>query len=99
MITREQIEEVIGPVELAASPNTVAHPSPGMHQRHYSPRKPLAITSTPPERSAYLWWSVEAASALSIQLSVTLTSMPHALPGFASSGFGGCGFDSSRAGA
>ncbi len=35
-----------------------AHPSPGMHERHYSPRTPVVIVDGPPlpaGRVAYLW--------------------------------------------
>lgn len=34
-----------------------AHPSPGMHHRHYSPRTPLVIAPAelPPGRGAYVW--------------------------------------------
>jgi L-threonylcarbamoyladenylate synthase len=42
MITRGQIEEVIGPVETGAGPE-----SPGQHPRHYSPRT-LVILGIPP---------------------------------------------------
>ena len=42
MITQDQIEEVIGPVETGAGPE-----SPGQHPRHYSPRTPV-ILGTPP---------------------------------------------------
>src|SRR4051812_14130711 len=37
-VTRAQIEEVIGPLGDADEAPEGAHPSPGMHPRHYSPR-------------------------------------------------------------
>lgn len=44
MITREEIEAVIGPVEVRTSASAgSAHPAPGMHARHYSPRTPLLL--------------------------------------------------------
>ncbi len=43
MITREEIEAVIGPVEVRTSAGDAAHPAPGMHPRHYSPRTPLYL--------------------------------------------------------
>lgn len=43
MVTKEQIEEVIGPVRLADIVASAAHPSPGMHRRHYSPKTPLIL--------------------------------------------------------
>ena len=43
----------------AAAPESAAHPAPGMHARHYSPRTPLLLVDTPkdcPGRTgAYLW--------------------------------------------
>jgi L-threonylcarbamoyladenylate synthase len=44
MVTRGEIEAVIGrPVEVRAAAPSGAHPAPGMHARHYSPRTPLAL--------------------------------------------------------
>lgn len=44
MITREEIEAVTGPVQVSASAAPgAAHPAPGMHARHYSPRTPLLL--------------------------------------------------------
>ncbi len=43
MITREEIESVIGPVSLQTTAGAEAHPAPGMHPRHYSPRTPLLL--------------------------------------------------------
>src|SRR5206468_6841845 len=58
MISREDIEAVIGdidagPVEVAGS-----HPSPGLHDKHYSPLTPLFLVEGDlPKRGrgAYLW--------------------------------------------
>src|SRR5579871_5209626 len=43
MVSQAEIEEVIGPVLIAAHTTGSAHPSPGMHRRHYSPRTPLIL--------------------------------------------------------
>jgi L-threonylcarbamoyladenylate synthase len=44
MISREEIEEAIGPVTAGwTAPGASAHPAPGLHARHYSPRTPLMI--------------------------------------------------------
>lgn len=44
MITREEIESLIGPVKMRTSAaEDSAHPAPGMHPRHYSPRTPLLL--------------------------------------------------------
>jgi L-threonylcarbamoyladenylate synthase len=44
----------------AAAPSEGAHPSPGMHPRHYSPRTRLFLVDTPralpDRRGAYIWW-------------------------------------------
>jgi L-threonylcarbamoyladenylate synthase len=43
MISQAQIEEVIGPVRAEQAVLGAAHPSPGMHRRHYSPKTPLIL--------------------------------------------------------
>jgi L-threonylcarbamoyladenylate synthase len=44
MITREELESVIGPVAVRTVAGAdEAHPAPGMHPRHYSPRTPLLL--------------------------------------------------------
>jgi L-threonylcarbamoyladenylate synthase len=43
-ISRAEIESIIGPIATAsAKPDGAAHPSPGMHPQHYSPRTPLYL--------------------------------------------------------
>jgi L-threonylcarbamoyladenylate synthase len=42
-VSRRQIEEVIGPVRLQTEAPGDAHPAPGMHPRHYSPRTKLLL--------------------------------------------------------
>jgi len=44
MISIEELESVVGDVELAAAPSG-AHPSPGMHRRHYSPHTRLMLVN------------------------------------------------------
>lgn len=68
MISKEQIEQVIGKIEIAATPPDGAHPSPGMHPRHYSPRTPLVLHLPVKGRGAYLWRTRPAESARSIQM-------------------------------
>jgi L-threonylcarbamoyladenylate synthase len=58
MITRKQIEEVIGPVALPQE-STGAHASPGMHPQHYQPKTKLMLGVPPQGRGVYLWWSQE----------------------------------------
>jgi L-threonylcarbamoyladenylate synthase len=58
MLKREDMEAVLGqPVAVAGVQGEGAHPSPGMHERHYSPRTPVVVVcgALPPGRGAYLW--------------------------------------------
>ena len=60
MVTRGQIEEVIGPVSAAQAPGVgEAHASPGQHARHYSPKTRLILVENGrlpgSGRGAYLW--------------------------------------------
>ncbi len=45
-ISRSEIEKVAGPTALPAQPAAGAHPSPGMHPQHYSPKTPLVLVLT-----------------------------------------------------
>jgi L-threonylcarbamoyladenylate synthase len=44
-ISRAELEAVVGPVGWAKEVQDGAHPSPGMHPRHYSPRTTLYLTA------------------------------------------------------
>ena len=68
MISSEQIEAVIGQIEIACAPPDGAHASPGMHPKHYSPRTPLVLHVPENGRGAYLWRTKRADSARSIQM-------------------------------
>ncbi len=72
MVSREQIEELIGPVEIQRAPTGPAHASPGMHARHYSPRTLLVLVESgrlpASGRGAYLWIDHPAESARSIAM-------------------------------
>jgi L-threonylcarbamoyladenylate synthase len=68
MITREQIEEVIGPVNTGSEAEG-PHRSPGQHARHYQPRTPLILLAHPPPgNGAFLWYANESASARSLRM-------------------------------
>jgi L-threonylcarbamoyladenylate synthase len=67
MISRAQIEQKIGPIEVATTvvEPRQAHVSPGMHERHYSPTTRLLVTDNPPAgHGAYVWWSRENTHAV-----------------------------------
>lgn len=53
----------LGELEQVSAPADGAHPSPGMHERHYSPRTPLYLGEEPPQgRGAWLWCQTPARS-------------------------------------
>jgi L-threonylcarbamoyladenylate synthase len=43
MVTQQEIEAVIGPIQLLAPGLEGPHSSPGLHRRHYSPKTPLLL--------------------------------------------------------
>ncbi len=58
MISREEIEAVIGDIDAVPVEVEGAHPSPGLHEKHYSPLTPLFLVDGElPKRGrgAYLW--------------------------------------------
>ncbi|MGH9559314.1 MAG: L-threonylcarbamoyladenylate synthase [Bryobacteraceae bacterium] len=58
-------------IETAATPEG-AHPSPGMHARHYSPRTRLLLVHGPenfPDRNgAYVWWKQPGLTSRSVHM-------------------------------
>ena len=77
MISAAAIEQVIGRIERARPASQgAAHPSPGMHARHYSPRTPLVFQIPPEGRGVYLWITRPLEGAQNIQ-------MPADAPGYA----------------
>jgi L-threonylcarbamoyladenylate synthase len=74
-VARADIEALIGPVELAErveNGESVAHPSPGMHRRHYSPVTPLILVAQgarlPEGRGVFLWREHPAETEKAIQM-------------------------------
>jgi L-threonylcarbamoyladenylate synthase len=69
MISASDIEQVVGKIEIAQPVSEgAAHPSPGMHDRHYSPRTPLVFEIPSQGRGAHLWITRPAADAHSIRM-------------------------------
>jgi L-threonylcarbamoyladenylate synthase len=70
MISREQIEALIGPVGIAGRRSSgEAHASPGQHPRHYAPRTALTLGKPDhPEQAAYLWLFEAAAAEHSVRM-------------------------------
>ena len=63
VIPLPEIESLIGAVAIRAAPAEAAHPSPGMHPRHYQPLTPLYLVApgapAPPGRGRRLRLGVE----------------------------------------
>ncbi|HUJ24027.1 MAG TPA: L-threonylcarbamoyladenylate synthase [Bryobacteraceae bacterium] len=68
MISATQVESVIGEIELGGPPRDGAHPSPGLHQKHYSPRTPLFLEVPSGGRGSYLWLTRPHAGAGNIRM-------------------------------
>ncbi len=58
----EEIAQAVAPSEGSS------HSSPGMHERHYSPRTRLVLTNVPSEAGAYLFYAHAAKAARIFQL-------------------------------
>ena len=72
MISRAQIETIIGPIHVAEAPPGTVHPAPGMHRKHYSPKTPLFLVEggrVPADgRGTYLWITQPSHAAQSIRM-------------------------------
>lgn len=71
MLKREEVETVLGQRVAAGGETEGAHPSPGMHHRHYSPHTPVVVVDgeLPPGRGAYLWRRLNLNAELRIPMS------------------------------
>jgi L-threonylcarbamoyladenylate synthase len=62
----------LGDLERVSAPSDEAHPAPGMHARHYSPRTRLLLVDDPAKlpdrRGAYLWWNQPGLAARSVRM-------------------------------
>jgi L-threonylcarbamoyladenylate synthase len=68
MISRKEIEAIIGPVEFTSATGE-AHVSPGLHPRHYSPRTPIILASQiETQRGACIWWKTEPRCERSVRM-------------------------------
>jgi len=72
MISREEIEPIVGAIEIGPGVMEGAHPSPGLHEKHYSPVTPLFLvdgTQLPMRgRGAYLWLTQPQPADYSLQM-------------------------------
>lgn len=78
MISRRELEAVVGPVEVQGAAPAGGHPSPGLHPRHYSPRTPLTIVRSgrvPDQgRGAYLGFAGEVSAP--VEKRITMPADP-----------------------
>jgi L-threonylcarbamoyladenylate synthase len=65
MVTREQIEEVVGPVGMGGE---ASQASPGQHPRHYQPRTRVVLTTAPSANAVYLWRVRDAVARRSLRM-------------------------------
>ena len=56
IISITEMEEVTGPIRMAAGVTAGPHPSPGMHERHYRPATPLYLNEAPGGGHGYRLW-------------------------------------------
>jgi L-threonylcarbamoyladenylate synthase len=71
MVSQAEIEEVIGSICIGRDVTGSAHPSPGMHARHYSPRTKLVLVDgspMPSGRGVYLYIEHPADCARAVQM-------------------------------
>ncbi|MGI8744065.1 MAG: L-threonylcarbamoyladenylate synthase [Bryobacteraceae bacterium] len=77
MISQADLEHIIGVVQSAAPETAGAHPSPGMHPKHYSPKTPLVLVENgalPPEgKGAYLWIRAAAPAEHAVEMPIDST--------------------------
>jgi L-threonylcarbamoyladenylate synthase len=83
-IARAEIEAVIGQVTTAGDVSAAAHPSPGMHPRHYSPRTRLLLVEDGkvPEQGKGIYLRHEHAP---IRSNITVVQMPTTAADYAAS--------------
>jgi L-threonylcarbamoyladenylate synthase len=72
MVSRRDIEALVGSVELAGRVENGSHASPGMHRRHYSPATRLVLVKDaaplPAGRGVYLWLEHPAPAGKSVAM-------------------------------
>ena len=81
-ISRPELETIVGPVASGHEAQAGAHPSPGMHPRHYSPRTPLVLVKDGklPDQSQGIYLQHQH---LPSRESVQTIQMPAAAPDYA----------------
>jgi L-threonylcarbamoyladenylate synthase len=83
-ISRRELEAVVGPIASAYEVRSGAHPAPGMHPRHYSPRTTLYLVTNGklPEQGQGLYLQ-HLHPPNRATVSVTIQQMPHSAGDYA----------------
>lgn len=71
MISSQELERVLGPLKTLGEASG-AHPSPGLHRKHYSPRTPLVLGAAPASGHGAIVRVGENAAAFAASLYATL---------------------------
>lgn len=81
-ISRTELEAIVGRVAFAQEVQSGAHPSPGMHQRHYSPRTTLYLAANGklPEKGQGIYLQHQHPPS---RTDVTIHQMPQSAPAYA----------------
>ena len=75
MISQAQLEAIIGPIaSLETLEPGAAHPAPGLHAKHYSPRTPMKIRIPDISNCAYLWHTEQRPADHSLRLPLNPSS-------------------------
>jgi L-threonylcarbamoyladenylate synthase len=83
-ISRQQLEALIGPIATLKDAPAGAHPAPGMHARHYSPRTVLHLTQKGqvPEQGQGIYLQLHHAPN---RTNITVLQMPQSAAEYAAS--------------
>lgn len=86
-ISRDQLEAIIGSVTRRAETGAEAHPSPGMHPRHYSPRTRVVLVSdgAVPQQGSGAYLQLNTPPCRKVQ---KLVQMPISAAGYAAQLYG-----------
>jgi L-threonylcarbamoyladenylate synthase len=75
-VSRQQIQEVIGPAATVDHAPQGSHPAPGMHRRHYSPRTPVLLVEDGqvPQKGTGAYLQIRCAPRLTVSEVIRMPS-------------------------
>jgi L-threonylcarbamoyladenylate synthase len=68
IVSAADLEGIAGPVRRAGDAGLGPHASPGQHERHYRPRKPLVLDRTLGGNGAWLWHTRPRAAYVQVEM-------------------------------